>query len=191
MSKTNSKPKLGVESFATALPGAKQFFDNQKKGAKGIRLAKQAHSKRRSLIPTNSEFSEFTKTTQKLDPNISTRHERMKFYESLFLNWLWLLQLNYNILLYGVGSKTKLLKHFVSTHLIGEDVLMISGCSIGSKDNKIVLTGDKIIKSLLETIAKKVLNVNESSSINISDNLDTYCTSIVGKYFIICHIHVY
>jgi hypothetical protein len=173
--------KNRLESFATALPGAKQFFDNQKKGAKGIKLAKETHSKRRNLIPTNSELEEFSKTGQKLDPNISTRRERMKFYESLFINWLWLLQLNYNLLLYGVGSKTKLLRHFVDTHLNGEDVLMISGFSAASKDNTSALAGEKVVKSLLETIAKKVLHINELSNSHHS-SLDLYCTSLIGMH---------
>lgn len=171
--------KSKFESFATALPGAKQFFDNQKKGAKGIRLAKQTHSKRRTLVPTNIELDDFYKSTLKLDPNIATRRERLKYYESLFINWLWLLQLNYNLLLYGFGAKSKLLRHFAETHLAGEDVLMISGFSAGSKESVSVTAGEKVIKSLLETIAKKVLNISEMS--NAHSNLDLYCASLISK----------
>ena len=158
---------------------AKVFFASQKKGSKGIKLAIERNSKRRSLVPTPAEFLDFEKNIKRFDLHSNYRLDELAKAEEMFMSHLWLLQLNFNLLFYGIGNKRKLLMSFAQKMLTGEDVLFLNGSM--SSNESITRNGPKILLSLLDTIAVKILNQPEAT--DFFESPEKYSEYIAGIYF--------
>lgn len=57
---------------------------------------------------------------------------RLNYFQDRILRedgrrWLWALQLGFNVLIFGVGSKLRILTHFADQYLVGESVFLVSG----------------------------------------------------------------
>jgi hypothetical protein len=86
--------------------------------------------------------------------------------ELRFHDWLWLLLSGYNLLVCGVGNKSKLIQHFVNQSMIGEDVLELD-CG------GLEVTPDKWMKTCLHTISHDILHEQ-----NTSNNTDLFMNQI-------------
>ncbi|KAK2718186.1 hypothetical protein QYM36_005489 [Artemia franciscana] len=90
--------------------------------------------------------------------NLKNRHEveykeLVDEHRSLFPKWLFLLMENYNILLYGFGSKSALIEEFHLALLPDEDVLVITG-----------FFPSLTVKEVLNSITFDILEMKESFS---------------------------
>lgn len=45
----------------------------------------------------------------------------------MYKEWIWYTQLNFNVLLYGIGEKSEVLIGFAKTYLFDEDVICVEG----------------------------------------------------------------
>ena len=136
------------------------------KGAKDGRRDGEAGKRNRSALfsyPTQDEFRFFRSTYVPIvDPFYSSREELLtsEFTKQQYLDWLSFLDLNYSLFLHGVGNKEKILHNFISTCLVGEDVLEIScgmdrllpTCGSGRQ-----LSWSTVIMNTLSTIANVIL----------------------------------
>lgn len=134
------------------LPGAETLFRAQRLGSKGLRVASKKHSQRSSIMPSKVELDAFEASLDLLDPLASDRDQLLRGYMKGAHAWLWQLQLNFSVLLFGVGCKAKLLQAFCKDYLVGEDVLMLDGRADGSAGG-----GSRAVKALLHTISDAVL----------------------------------
>ena len=108
--------------------GAMQLFAGAKRGSKGIRKAMQKHAERSSVLPTHFEVQKFPVYASKCDPD----GEAWKTINGnkasvVYKEWLWQTQLDFNILVYGVGDKTDILLDFQKNCLHDEDCVGIDG----------------------------------------------------------------
>jgi len=77
--------------------------------------------------------------------------------KELYLQWIWLTQLNFNILVYGIGDKSFALKNFAKEYLHDEDVIYIDA-SIGHKSQVAGLSDQESnFRNLLDTLAHDIL----------------------------------
>ena len=87
----------------------------------GILKAVRAHSKRSNIFPSSLEISKFASYVNACDPLLRPRQEAAKKEAAkLYKEWLWLTQLNFNILVYGIGDKYQILRSFQSDCLHDE-----------------------------------------------------------------------
>jgi hypothetical protein len=142
-----------MENHHLSLPGTKDFFKSQKKGSKGIQQANQKYVKRKSLVPSKHDYQSFQKSYEQIEKS-RKRKLLNKYQDDDFNEWLWYLQLDYSLLLFGIGSKYSILRHFAQNSLKNEDTLYISG-------DDIQYSCDKIIRSLIEKIAIHILKQPE------------------------------
>lgn len=138
-------------SMAT-LPGIDKCFHGAKRGGKGIRGALDRSKSRVSLAATGAEMDYFESTLLKFDPLQKDRENTIQRHiDDNALSWLWRMQIDYNILLFGVGCKRSLMRKFVNEFLIGHQVLMIEG------DSDLSANSNRVIKELLDGICHKIL----------------------------------
>jgi hypothetical protein len=161
--------------MSAAFPGSAKLFQAEKRGGKGLRTASRANLQREeSLVPPDHSLDYYDKFLARIDPLAEARDGlRHGYRRDCFSDWLWKMQLNFNILLYGFGSKTKLMKSFCDDCLSGEDVVSISGTSTSSGQ------GIKIIKALLDTICCKILQLPVDTT-NAFASIQVYSEFIQG-----------
>lgn len=99
---------------------------------------------------------------QEKDSHISAEHRKgisdlNQSYEQLFNKWLYILSENFNIILYGIGSKRPVLHQFQSKKLQDFPCIVVNG-----------FFPSLTMKSVLETIVIDLLQNNSVPS-NISD----------------------
>lgn len=90
-------------------------------------------------------------------------------YQSCYPKWIAILREGFNILLYGLGSKRKLLQHFHSTILSNENVLVVNGFfpSLTIKDilddisEILELGSSRTPNDLLDLIEEKMLESSD------------------------------
>ena len=164
--------KAGNPIILASFPGAKELFVSQRKGSKGLRVATKRNEKRHSLMTSSVEQVIFNRCLQKIDPQNGVKAELLEFYKSHFLEWLWTLQLNFNLLLFGIGSKRALLEQFSNQHLNGDDVLSIDG-STGHTSST------RIVKSLLDLICSHILRQPQVS--NMFTSIEVYASYVAGN----------
>ena len=158
-----------IESTNTSKSsGAKKLFFSNQTG-KGLKSSANK-SRKKSLFPTKSDIIDFHSVFEKIDPLSNRKKDIGKSYEDLFIEWLWNLQLNFNILLFGFGLKDKLLRQFANKCLIGEDVLAVTASSSNSSE--------KDMLSLLNTIATQILKLPDV--VDYFQNIIVYTNFIVG-----------
>lgn len=155
-------------------PGAKHLFSCQRRGSRGIREATRRNSNRGSLMPSSNEQTVFQKCIPVLDPQYDFRTSlTADDSNSKLSEWLWMLQLNFNILIFGVGAKETFLRTFAKSQLSGEDVMYINGSKFAS-------VGNRCIKQLLDTICGEILKQSEAAS--FFSSLDSYSTFVAGTF---------
>ncbi|VEN37837.1 unnamed protein product [Callosobruchus maculatus] len=98
-----------------------------------------------------------------------------KINESYFKKWLFLLNENFNILLYGLGSKRNIIKKFHMEYLKNMPVIVVNGFFPA-------LT----IKNILDSIIIDLLKINESPS----NPLDA-CNLIIDEFLSMPETHLY
>jgi hypothetical protein len=114
-------------SLIPIMAGTNTLFQAQRRGNKGIREIRQQTALRGTLIPTLGEYHDYVNSLASVDPLYNTRISLLREYDSQIQAWLPLVLENFNILCYGIGSKSDLLHRFVDECLMGEDVFMING----------------------------------------------------------------
>lgn len=80
----------------------------------------------------------------------------MQSAENFFQEWIWLTQLNFNLLLYGIGDKSSVALDFMGSYLHDEDVICING----SLDEDNLFLGDNsenVVRRLLNLIWSEIL----------------------------------
>lgn len=168
--------------------GAMQLFAGENRGSKGIMKAMRKHSKRPSIMPTHLEVQKFPLYVSKCDPYVQ---ERSNFNKSkstaLYKEWLWQTQLDFNILVYGVGDKTDVLLNFHKLCLHDEDCVGIDGWPDKSASFSPWLTQrtpEENFRCLLDMIwvdiiGKSLMELDSHSQ----DSLDRYLEEVlVGIY---------
>ena len=184
--KENPKKKVAVElpesaSCLPTLPGANSFFQNQKRGTKGIRgKVKSVEFTGENLRVGNEDYSTFVDHTSIADPNNKYVDQLVSYHESRHHNQAWLLLLKHNVLVYGLGCKRGLLKNIIHAHLQGEDVIELQGGKVASQSSS---AGDKNVKLLLEHICKTILRIRDIDTLTVT--LQNQTKLICGKY--ICY----
>ncbi|CAH1984569.1 unnamed protein product [Acanthoscelides obtectus] len=111
---------------------------------------------------------------------LSKEHEKCieqltKINESYFKKWLFLLNENFNILLYGLGSKRNIIKKFHMEYLKDMPVIVVNGFFPA-------LT----IKNILDSIIVDLLKMNESPS-----NPTEACNLIIEEFQAMPETHLY
>jgi hypothetical protein len=155
-------------SSISVMPGVDSCFRGGKKGAS--RGVKSAGSK--VIAPTPKEMNHFKASLAKYDPMLQQHQKLYQYYEEKGRHWLWLLQLNFNLFLYGIGCKKKVVEGFARTWLSGEDVLLLQGDSN-------FYSGGKLIKTLLNTICTGILKKPEVSG---PFSLETMTKLVCGTF---------
>ena len=157
------------------LPGIDKCFVGARKGTKGLRRALKKCRGRVSFVPTPLEVDTFKKEILHSDPSSKDILELTQRYLDMnALGWLWQMQQDFNILLFGVGCKRDLLRRFSDEFLHGHQVLMINGNSNYAANN------NRVIATLLDKITSSVLNSNDSSNnyVNIESYVRKVCDGL-------------
>ena len=161
------------------LPGIDKCFVGARKGTKGLRRALKKYRGRVSFVPTPLEVDTFKKEILHLDPTSKDILELTQRYLDMnALGWLWQMQQDFNVLLFGVGCKRDLLRRFSDEFLHGHQVLMINGnCNNLASNNR-------VIAALLDKITSSVLKFNDSSNnyINIESYVRKVCDGLDDHY---------
>lgn len=146
----DSNPAV-VGSMAV-LQGIEKCFVGARRGAKGLRGALDRSKARISLATTGAEMDYFETTLTQFDPMDRDRENLIQQHltDNAF-GWLWRMQIDYNILLFGVGCKRSLVRTFATEFLSGQQVLMIDG------DSEFSSNSNRVIKELLDGICCKIL----------------------------------
>ena len=184
--KDNSKKSSNADDenqllSANSLPGALKCFKDQKTGSVGIRkkLILQANDK--SIDITYDDYELYHNKIQHfLNPNTNNFNNLLKTYLSNGNEWLWKLSCNFNLLLFGIGSKINLIKKFALRYLDGEDVLEIDGSSRSALG--VSYNNDRILRGLLNVISVHILKNNDLP--NCSINIINYTKLITGISYI-------
>lgn len=134
------------------LPGAETLFRAQRTGSRGLHEASRKHAQRSAMMPSRDELMHFEKKLYVNDPLAPEREALASSQLSQWSQWLWYIQLNFNLLLFGIGCKAKLVKAFVTQRLHGEDVLSIDGSR-----QDIAVGSTRVVKALLDTICSAIL----------------------------------
>jgi hypothetical protein len=146
-----------------------KLYQSFKKGSRGIRSANSRYSSHESILLNECEFRNFNAAdfnTLELNRFVA------EINRSNYLNWLWILQLNSNILFHGYGDMTDLLDDFVETTLKNEDVLRIDGdCDAQPNRNSVVY-------ALLDQIAI----ITKEKKILKSASIETYARYLIGEF---------
>lgn len=146
--------------------GTTIFFKNENIGRKGLgkKLKKYAHAP--SINVSTSEISAYLTDTVE-NASISTKLNELMQHNitGRMVPNVWF-SLERNIVFYGFGGKTKLIKGLVDNFLKGEDVLSIDGNN-----------GVASVRALLSTISKSILSLEDHSALGLV--LNAKC--IVGK----------
>ena len=157
--KKQSKKKKGDDGDAAAgsasLPsvaGADSLFRAQRKGSRGLKEASRKHAQRSDLMPSKDALKDFERRLASNDPLVPHRGDLSRVYLADWNHWLWYMQLSFNLLFFGVGSKRQLVSDFCSKRLDGEDVLSIDGAR-----QDLMGGSSRTIKALLEAICSVVL----------------------------------
>ena len=160
-----------MNSMNPVLPGAAQLFQAQRTGGRGLRAANKAHSGREALMPSDIVYRKFQQVVPKIDPLFDVRCRLQTSYLQGRMHWLWQLQLNFNLLFFGVGCKRKLLEQFAEDSLEGEDVLLIDG---SLKEGR---TGNRVVRALLDSICTNKLKIPTLGTNCLS--LDSYVATVI------------
>ena len=144
----------GGTSSHAILAGAETLFLAQRVGCKGLREAGKKHSQRSSIVPSEADMKTFRRLLATRDPQTPARAAGLQQHLTAGSDWLWQLQLDFSLLLFGVGCKSKLLSSFANQFLSGEDVVAIDGSRV-----ELGGTGTRTVRALLDTIAAAVLHL--------------------------------
>lgn len=111
---------------------------------------------------------------------LSQKHEKAmkklsKTNENFFTKWLYLLHENFNILLYGLGSKKNILHNFHSQYLNDHPVIVVNG-----------FFPTLSIKNILDGILVDLLELQESPG-----NVNEACDLIIQEFNNISEMHLY
>jgi Origin recognition complex subunit 2 len=149
---TNVDLNSTVVGTMAILQGIEKCFVGARRGAKGIRGALDRSKARISLAATGAEMDYFETTLTQFDPMDRDREVLIQQHLSdNALSWLWRMQIDYNILLFGVGCKRALVRTFAAEFLAGQHILMIDG------DSEFSSNSNRVIKELLDGICSKIL----------------------------------
>lgn len=142
-------------SCLPTLPGAGSFFQSQKAGSKGMRVKIQTALYTGEVMQVSEEdYHTFYDSTRYNDPNQAYLSDTLKFHETNNVNIAWTLLSDCNVLMFGLGSKKKVIQDLVATWLNGEDVIEINGSGSGILGAN---QADKYIKALMSHINRTVL----------------------------------
>jgi Origin recognition complex subunit 2 len=149
---TNVELNSTVVGSMAVLQGIEKCFVGARRGSKGIRGALDRSKTRISLAATGAEMDYFETTLTQFDPMDRDREVLIQQHLSdNALSWLWRMQIDYNILLFGVGCKRALVRTFATEFLAGQHILMIDG------DSEFSSNSNRVIKELLDGICSKIL----------------------------------
>lgn len=127
MKKSNFKAEEALVVSEAILPGVDRLFQHQRgasKHSKDERTKKKANRSSQSsgsLKFTSEKHDIFdSRIKDELNPDKSKLDDLLKSYlSSNASEWCWLLSCNFNLLLFGVGSKRNLVERFITHHLSG------------------------------------------------------------------------
>jgi len=190
-SKADSK-NLGEKPAGAALvpllQGAEDLFRAQRTGSRGLKAANRKHAQRAGLFPSREQLQEYRRKLSSRDPLFGNREELAASHLEAWGDWLWYLQLNFNLLFFGVGCKRELVESFVADRLGGEDVLSIDGkIHYGLGVGGVVgggggggggAGGSRTVRALLDAICVTILRQPASASAHLS--LDSYVLGVVA-----------
>eukprot|EP01038_Epipyxis_sp_PR26KG_P005098 gene5098-7107_t len=175
---------LNMISQEDVIPGAKSYFRTLKgTNSQGIRNnIKKYENHHEWLVPVEDipylhSFEQKYRKFDNIDQDLTDR-----YIDSNGRQWLWSLITGLNLLLYGVGSKNKLLKKFATRFLNNEDVIYVEGST--DDDNNATTRPNKTIKSLLDLITTNVLHQKDLNS--RGTNLVYYCqylTDLIDSHY--------
>lgn len=150
-------PTVDSEAMPS-LPGANSFFHNQRVGSKGIKGKIQDAVENGELLQiTQAQFDAFLELAATQDPDRPFIEQMRKQHVKILPNLTWLLLTDRNLLLYGIGSKQRLLRELVHSFLTGEDVIEINA-PLGNNALAPPPVGEQqVIKALLSHIERTVL----------------------------------
>ncbi len=175
--KSDENEPASVSCLPT-LPGAGSFFQNQKAGSKGMRVKIQTALHSGEVMQVSEEdYRTFYDSTRYNDPNQIYVSEALKHHEKNNESTAWTLLSDSNVLMFGLGSKKKVIQDLVRNWLDGEDVIEINGSGDGSSAASL---GDKYIKALMNHINKTVLK-NKGALEGCTTNLVQQTKLLSGK----------
>lgn len=141
------------------LPGADlEFGKSQRKISRKQDLSCLESSQFK--VPSKLELTGHISNLSFTDPLYTARNNHLLQIASEFKDWVWELLGGFNILVFGIGCKRKLIDKFSSEFLCGQFVFEIDGNSSTSSIN--------IIVDLLRTISIEVL---DDDGVCLEDNL--------------------
>lgn len=166
--------------------GATHAFYGQKVGAKGMKNATRRHAARPTVVPDAKQQDDFAKYVRIADPYIPHRQNLQDLQaEELFPRWMWQSELNFSVLLHGVGSKRALLERYANDCLENTDCITLDGDAYGAGDMLTSLTGAKIIRGLLDTIWSNVCGhpkIKSFDNLGILRYVDTVVDALFTRY---------
>ena len=151
--------------------GVIQYFAGAKRGNKGINQAVKSHSKRPSVFPTMAEISKLKEYISLADPLYKHRQDYNKrIADDSYKEWLWITQLNFNVIVYGIGDKVSLVRDFAKKQLYDEDVIAVDGWSASSSSSSSSGGREAVVKELLDTIWSGIINSNTNNTTANNNN---------------------
>lgn len=145
---------MNKDSMIPIYQGQLKLLQGQKTGNRGKLTAIKNNNHRSNIVPSYADIDRFHSTNIiNYDPFYKLRKDYIleKFNECKH-SWLWSLQCNHNILIYGIGCKKYLLKE-LAREFEGQDCILING------DNDI--NSERAIKDILEYICVNILQRSE------------------------------
>lgn len=142
-----------------SLAGASSFFRNQRVGSKGIKVKiHDAVQNGEILQITTQQYNSFLDVASAVDPNRQHVEYLSNQHANQLHNLMWLLLTGHNALIYGTGSKQKLIKLLVHDYIAGEDVIEVNAPMPTSTGAPTSTAGEQqIVKTLLSHIERTVL----------------------------------
>ena len=160
----------------TILPGVDRLFQTQRGATRKKRAAATVVTETTPSLKLPFKCHEKFDLAIKncIDPDRRNLDALVKSYVSEnATSWMWWMQCDRNLLLFGVGSKKELMQEFSLKYLDGEDVLDVD-CStyIGVGPN------DNILRELLGTICNRIMKCKDVGSNSIS--IVAYAKTVSG-----------
>ena len=176
MKSKSDEPTVISESI---LPGVDRLFHVQR-GSSGIyKFSKERKPKRTLSLHLKLSFEKHELFDSKIKDKMNTEKLRADSLLKTHIHenaskWCWLLCCDFNLLLFGLGSKQKLMETFFSQYLNGEDVLEIDA----PLHTSATVNSERLIRELLGTISDSILQLKDIGS-NLIDVV-TYTKTIIG-----------
>ncbi|XP_064472242.1 origin recognition complex subunit 2-like [Ornithodoros turicata] len=133
-------------------------------------------------MPSMEEINQIL--SQATDPNIGQRNNLLQEHRRNFSKWMALLKEGFNLLLYGVGSKIKLMQNFKEDYLSNHACVTINGFNPGITTQEVVTTILRQVmreETLIPGLTNQVERIREHYSQKDTDELFLLVNNIDGS----------